>query len=101
MSYLCICSSSSLILSVFCKFLGLGFLTTTVGGVTSSLLNQLESSDLDEKSFKSSSWITRAVFKSVTHSLEAIIITHLPGVCSGPLNENQKACFQVHVSHTK
>lgn len=59
-AHLCICSSSSLIFSMFCTFLGFGFLTTTAGGFTSSRLNQFDSSELDENSFCRSSCITRA-----------------------------------------
>lgn len=54
-SYFCICSSNSLILSAFCTFLGFGFFTTTLGGFTSSRLNQLDRSELDENSFRISS----------------------------------------------
>lgn len=58
-----ICSSSSLIFSVFCTFLGFGFFTTTEAGCNSSRLNQSERVEFEENSFCKSSCMTRAESK--------------------------------------
>ena len=55
-----ICSSNSFIFSAFCTFFGFGFLTMTAGAGASSRANQFVSSDLFEKSWSSSSCMTRA-----------------------------------------
>lgn len=60
-THLLICSSNFSILAAFWRFLGFGFLTTTVGGATSSRPNQSDISDRFPKSFSSSSCMTRAI----------------------------------------
>lgn len=72
------CSSNSLILSVFCTFRGFGFLTITAGGFNSSRENQLESSELLENSRSSSSCITRAVKFPVSIFLMQAHSIHIP-----------------------